>query len=103
MRQIMYKKATVRDSIYQALKEHGPMSTADISRITGKNQNAVAMSINEARHRYGTEHFYIAERGRTKIYGAGPGDDAPMVKKKSQLPEVKIGGIAHPFGWLMDL
>ncbi len=81
----MPNKPIWRELAYSTLREHGPMSKADLIELLGPKGNAAAASIATARHEHPGKFFrvtrYDVQRGRAgreiPIYAAAPGADAP--------------------------
>ncbi len=81
----MPSKPVWRDLALSTLREHGPMSKADLAELLGENGKWAAAAIATARHEHPGKFFrvvrYEAQRGRAgreiPIYAAQPGADAP--------------------------
>ena len=77
---------TTRDAILRAIKEYGPMTSAEIAEVTGLSKKKVHGSISGARKNHGSDVFTIhgyqrktdgtRGGGMATIYKAGPGRDA---------------------------
>lgn len=81
----MPRKSEWRDLALATLREHGPMSKADLAELLGPNGARAALAIATARHENPGKFFrvtrYEVQRGRSgreiPIYAAGGGADAP--------------------------
>lgn len=75
--------ASTRNAIIELIREHGPLSAAEITDLLKMNRVTVSSCIGAAREKYGTKFFRIADYGRQQgkggreipIYGLGPRSD----------------------------
>lgn len=89
----MPQPAYTRTAIMQLLREHGPMTAAQITEAMHMSRQAIDAAITGARAKYGTEFFVIVgyhnQRGtggrEAPMYGPGPGEDAkrPLFGKRT--------------------
>ena len=81
----MSVKPTSRDAVTAALREHGPMNSADIADVLGWPQSRVNSTLSTARRDHPGKFFRVirtvmrqGSRGRdAPVYSASPGPDAP--------------------------
>ena len=87
--------AYTRTAIQQAIREHGPLSAAELAAVLELTRRSVDASLNAAREKFGTQYFRIAAYRRQAtgkggreipVYGLGPEPDVPR-------PE--LGAAAH--------
>ena len=84
----MSQPAYTRTAIQQLIRDNGPMTAAELTEALQMNRITVTSCITEARKKYGTQFFRIADYRRQEgqsgreapIYGLGPDPDVKRLK-----------------------
>lgn len=79
----MSQPAVTRNAIIELIREHGPLSAAEITDLLKMHRVTVSSCIHSAREKYGTKFFRIADYDRQQgkggreipIYDLGPRPD----------------------------